>query len=149
MVSLPTQVQKFLSSNSLATIATISDDNDYPYVLPVFYVTDNSSNLYFASHKDSKKLHNILSHPHIGISITDSVNLISLQLQGTANVAEQNFEMVQKILRVASEKSENSFPPIMQIKTGLMQVVTFIIHWYRLTSYSGKSAVFVEGTLED
>jgi len=147
MERLPAEVQKFLSGNNLATIATISDDNDYPYVLPVFYVTDESGILYFATHKDSKKLRNILSHPHIGVAITDPVNLMSLQLQGTATVVPQKYEMIQELLRAANERSENSFPPFMKIEAGSMEIAAFTVHWYRLASYSEKDAVFAEGTL--
>ncbi|MBI3379456.1 pyridoxamine 5'-phosphate oxidase family protein [Candidatus Gottesmanbacteria bacterium] len=146
---LPIEVQEFISSNSIATIATISKENDYPYVLPVFYVTDNRFYLYFATHKQSKKLDNILSHPHIGISITDPTNLISLQLQGTATIAQQNPEIIQKLITISNAMSEYSMPPIMKINTGIMQVVTFIIHWYRLARYSEKNALFIEGTLKN
>lgn len=148
MNSLPLEVQKFLSLHNLATIATVSEDNDYPYVLPVFYIIDDNSTLYFASHKDSKKIRNILSHPHIGISITDAAILTSLQLHGKAIVSEQNNELFNKILAVANENSGSSFAPIMQLQTGVVQVVTFTIDWYRLASYSDNQPDFIEGALE-
>jgi nitroimidazol reductase NimA-like FMN-containing flavoprotein (pyridoxamine 5'-phosphate oxidase superfamily) len=124
MNTLPSEVQNFLTSNNIATLATLSDKNDYPYVLPVFYIIDKNFHLYFASRKDTRKIQNILFHPHIGISITDSLNLISLQLHGTAKITKSTPEMVEKI------------------------VLTFTIEWFQLANYSGKDAVLVEGKME-
>ncbi len=148
MKKLPDEVQAFVSLHNLATIATISSENDYPYVLPIYFVTDDSFKIYFASHRDGRKLRNIISHPHIGMSITSPDNLKSLQLQGTATVAEQSPAIVEKIIEVANEKSEHSMPPIMKIERGAMLVVTFTIHWYRLANYTEQKAVFIEGKLE-
>jgi uncharacterized pyridoxamine 5'-phosphate oxidase family protein len=143
MTGLPTEVKKFLSENSLATIATSSNDNDYPYVIPVYYVILDNSYLYFASHKGSKTLHNILSHPHISISITNHSDLIQLQLQGTAMVVEHKTEIIEKIIEISNKKSENNMPPILQIETGVMELVTFVVHWYKLSDYSKKNLFLV------
>jgi len=146
---LPTEIKKFLSLHYLATIATISIHNDYPYIIPIFYITSDVSRLYFATHKNSKTFQNILSNPHISISITDPTNLISLQLQGIATVTEQKTEIIQQILVLANEKSENSMPPLMQIEAGTMQLVAVTPHWYKLSNYSNNTATFVEGSLDN
>jgi nitroimidazol reductase NimA-like FMN-containing flavoprotein (pyridoxamine 5'-phosphate oxidase superfamily) len=147
MTNLPVDVDEFLSSNSIATIATISEDADYPYVLPVFYITENS-NLYFASLKECKKIKNILFHPHIGISITDPVNLKSLQLEGSAEIAEQKPQQIEKLLVIAHKNSQNNLSPLLMIEKSSMVIIQFIIHRYRLSDYSGKNATMVEDNFE-
>lgn len=147
MTNLPVEVHAFLSSNSIATIATISEDTDYPYVLPVFYITENS-NLYFASLKECKKIKNILFHPQIGISITDPVNLKSLQLEGSAGITEQKPQQVEKLLIIAHENSQNNLAPLLQIRKDAMVIVEFFIHQYRLSDYSGKHASMIENNFE-
>lgn len=147
MKRLPDQVTAFLNSHNLVTIATMSKDTDYPFVTPVFYVVDENNTLYFASHAKSNKIHNITSHPHIGLSITDVHVLQSLGLQGAAVVGKQHPEIIQKILAISSNNSDHAFPPIMQIKDGAMELVTVTIHWYRLSTFSWRDPGFIEGTL--
>lgn len=146
MNGLPEEIKSFLSSNSVATIATVTDDKDYPYVLPVFYVVDDNFKLYFISPEESRKVKNILANPHMSVSITDTSKLISLQLHGTATVSERNPKLTEWLIEVSNKNSYQLLPPMMQIKTDQTVVVSFNIDWYQLSNYSGKEFIQIEGT---
>lgn len=152
MHTIPNEVLSFLTSNVIATIATLSK-NGYPYTFPVFYIFDSDSHLYFASHKESQKIDNMILYPQVGISITDAEQLLTLQLQGTAKVMGPKMKNLSKtilrIFEVANANSNNVLPPIMKIGTGMMELVNFSIEHFRFSRYSEQDAVFVEGTLKD
>ncbi len=147
MDQLPSTIQQFISHNTVATIATISVSNGYPYVLPVFYVLHTDNKLYFSSHKDSRKIKNIEANPHIGISITDITHLQSFELQGTAKLESASSEIINKIIKNSNAESQNSFPPIMKLEQGSMQLISVTIEWYRLADYSTSAPIFTEGTV--
>jgi nitroimidazol reductase NimA-like FMN-containing flavoprotein (pyridoxamine 5'-phosphate oxidase superfamily) len=150
-MNLPRPVLSFLHEHWIATIATISQEDDYPHVVPIFYIAKENGTIYFLSNVNSKKLENILSHPHIGMVITNSDTLTSLELKGDATVvsaAAEKLQLVQEINTVATKASSNAFPPVLQLNDGSsIQVIKFSIEWYRLSSYGGKEPEFTEGTL--
>ena len=152
-MNVPSPVLTFLHEHCVATIATISQDDDYPHVVPIFYISKDDGTIYFLSNVNSKKLENILSHPHIGMAITNSETLTSLELKGSATIvsaAEQKMQLVEEINAVATKASSNAFPPVIQLNNGSsIQVIKFFIEWYRLTGYGGKDPEFIESPKSD
>lgn len=149
MSYFPNEVMQFLSSHSVATVSTVSVENDYPYAVPMFYAAGEKPVLFFASHSDSRKIRNIAAHPHVGVTIIDIQNLTTLQLQGTAIVGDQDLTMIKKVLQIANDGSGDTLPPLMKIPSSSMLLITFNISWFKLSSYSENKAVYFEGTIEE
>lgn len=65
------QIEKILSSTRYATVSTV-DEKGSPWAAPVWYVDDESNNIYWWSPKDSQHSKNIASNPEVYITIFDS-----------------------------------------------------------------------------
>lgn len=137
------EVKSFLEQNSLATIAIYGEDG-YPHVLPVVYVVDENYNLYFTSQKESHKTELILANPNVGLSITDTNSITTIQLKGKAIVGDQNPAIIAKLVAAANAKSEDSFPPFIKIKNGPLEFIKIELVWYRLADYSEADPIFSE-----
>jgi uncharacterized pyridoxamine 5'-phosphate oxidase family protein len=148
MSYFPTEVQQFLTAHSVATLSTVSVENDYPYAVPMFYATGDGPSVFFVSHNDSRKIRNIAAHPHTGVTIIDTQHLTTLQLQGTAIVGNQDAAMIKKVLEIATTGSGDTLPPLMKIPSSSILLVSFSIAWYKLSSYSENKAVYFEGIID-
>jgi general stress protein 26 len=67
-----TEIERFLESNLILQLATLEEDN-YPNINQVwFYYDKNSGKIYATTHKESRKVQNILKNPDkIYFSIDD------------------------------------------------------------------------------
>jgi hypothetical protein len=145
---LDIQVKDFLTENSLATIGTISKDDQYPYLLPVVYFLDNKHNLRFASHRKSKKIEDILANSHIGVSVTSQSNLKTLQLKGEAHIDQHtDIDASTQLIRIANENIHFSFPPFIKLGGGDYCTVSFTPCWYRFSDYANAEPIFIEKSL--
>lgn len=146
------EVQNFFTHHTLATIATKASENRYPHVTPLFYVTDENLHLYFMSHENSEKLKKILSNPRITVSITDQSTITTLQLKGVTTAIEDSpkkIEVMEKIIRVSNDASNNSFPPITKLSGGPLHVYEFTPQWFQYSNFSGKEAVIYKDGLDN
>lgn len=83
------QVIEYLRKKTTVTLATMSE-NGNPITHPVAYVSDEDGVVYFATSKNTRKVHNIMKNQHVAYSVfeeTSDLNAIrSIQMEGTASV---------------------------------------------------------------
>jgi len=91
------QIEDFLQSNHILTLATSSDN--FPYVATCFYVFDKEAiALIFASDKDTCHMRQALANPHVAVAIylcTDKVGLIrGVQCKGRVLEATKSQKII-------------------------------------------------------
>lgn len=146
---IPDTVRGFIKKNSVASIATIPADSEYPHIVPVFYVTDAEEHIYFISAMGSAKLANIAARPHVALSITEPGKLRTLELKATAVIVKKlepkDHKILDQISRVSSEGSKFSFPPVMQIDGKGIQLVQLTIQAFHFANYAGHETNVLTG----
>jgi uncharacterized protein YhbP (UPF0306 family) len=81
------QLLTYLKSQNLMTVAT---NGDYPWAASVYFITDNSFNIYFLSEPTTIHCRNIQKNQNVACSITDSRQKVTdkkigVQIQGSAH----------------------------------------------------------------
>jgi uncharacterized protein YhbP (UPF0306 family) len=86
-VDLPQVVRAFLEANSTLALATVNADGQ-PECAPVYFVSDDTLNLYWLSSITSRHSVNIASRPAVAATIYPAVwgweDICGLQIEGTA-----------------------------------------------------------------
>ena len=90
MNDLKEKILKKMNEHTLASFATISDDGK-PWTRYVVVKADDQMNIWFATFKNSRKVHQIAKNPdvHLVLGVTDPQTAVSwLQVQGRAEILE-------------------------------------------------------------
>lgn len=112
--------KQFLSDNRLGTLSTLSSETAFPQSVVVYYVFEGDY-IYFVTAKNSQKIRNIQKNKQIALCVFDKANLISLQIEGEADINSDEAlktKIPQKILEVV-KSSENTFslPPVVLLSS--------------------------------
>ncbi len=146
MIKLPQHIQKFITENSTAHVATISEDNNWPQVATTYYVFDNNS-IYLVTRPESRKIKNIAANNHIALVITDSSKLITLQIECISEIVK-DIKLKTIIVKTYSQTSHNAnpgaFTPLMKTVGSSVEVVKCTINWYRYSDFSGSKQIMLE-----
>lgn len=146
---LPDIVWKFLSSNHVLHLATISSDKKRPQVATVFYVfVDNF--IYFLMRPESIRIKNISVNNNVALVITDASSLQTLQIDGMAEIIEEpetELEIIRKYSQIKNGSSQRVFHPVMKTKGSSFKVVKSIIKWFRYSDFSGPKQFMVENRM--
>jgi general stress protein 26 len=97
-----TEIERFLESNLNLQLATLEEDN-YPNINQVwFYYDKNSGKIYATTHKESRKVQNILKNPDKIYFSIDDENFYTEGLKGVKGRARATiiFEDRQKVISV-------------------------------------------------
>jgi len=84
-VSLSKSAQQFLIENHVAVLSTI-DRNGNVYGATVYYYPESANKVYILTKASTQKANNILAHPQVALTVSDSDRLQTLQIQGMAEV---------------------------------------------------------------
>jgi nitroimidazol reductase NimA-like FMN-containing flavoprotein (pyridoxamine 5'-phosphate oxidase superfamily) len=103
-----------INTNIHMTIATV-DAQGKPWITPVFYVHDNSYNLYWTSYKESEHSKNIRNNSNVSIVIYGPVP------------PENNIDAVYMQATVTQLESENEAFPAINILSKHIQEAKFMI----------------------
>ena len=88
MNNLDEKILQKMNEHTLASFATISDDGK-PWTRYVVVKADDQMNIWFATFKNSRKVHQIAKNPdvHLVLGVTDPQTAVSwLQVQGRAEI---------------------------------------------------------------
>ena len=88
MNKLNQKILQKMNEHTLASFATISDDGK-PWTRYVVVKADDQMNIWFATFKNSRKVHQIAKNPdvHLVLGVTDPQTAVSwLQVQGRAEI---------------------------------------------------------------
>lgn len=138
----------FLKAHSLATLATVSPDG-HPRARLIYYVCDDSLNLYFLSLGNTRKVSDIRANPKAAIVVSGDDKTHTLQIEG---VFEEMTDTA-TFGPVITELSRNLFPenapeaPITHMDKGKPVFFKFVptwIRWGNFTLGNSNAEVFVE-----
>ena len=88
MNKLEEKIFQKMNEHTLASFATISEDGK-PWTRYVVVKADDQMNIWFATFKNSRKVHQITNNPevHLVLGVTDPQTAVSwLQIQGRAEI---------------------------------------------------------------
>ena len=138
----------FLKANRAGVIATVSSEGT-PHASVVYYVTDESFNIYFVTKIDSRKYASIKANPPVAVTVGHLDVPQTLQIEGIAvelTGQEDKNEHVPALMEMLS-KNNPSFLPIAKMDS---EVVVMWIEpkWVRWGDFSveaiGNEHMFTE-----
>ena len=142
----------FLKANRAGVIATVSSEGT-PHASVVYYVTDDSFNIYFVTKIDSRKYASIKANPTVAFTVGHLDVPQTLQIEGIAvelTGQEDKNEHVPALMEMLS-KNNPSFLPIAKMDS---EVVVMWIEpkWVRWGDFSveaiGNEHMFTEIPLQ-
>lgn len=110
----------FLRSNNLGVLSTLSREG-VVQGSAIYYTTDDSGNVYILTKEGTDKARNILANDQVALTVTDTFNMQTLQIQGAASVVTDNNkrqQMFDKLFSMRSTTKGEQRPPVTQIEAG-------------------------------
>lgn len=140
------EVKQFIQTQYLMYLSTLDNIDPFPLVTCMFYLPDEDcSHLYFLSHADSHKMHNIADNPKVGICIAKEQTLETVQITGIAEIetdVEKKIAIFNKLNTLANEKSGVNFPPFLKLEGGTIQIVRVELQTYQYSDFARVVALF-------
>ncbi len=135
------QAKKFLQSNFLAEIATVTPGGE-PQVATIFYVMDDDFNFYFVTRRSSRKYANLANNNKVGMVVTSEKGPETVQIQGEV---DSSFKDIYKFIAILGTKVDLFnlyYGPFLKL-TGLdFQVFKVTVHWLRLLNLQEGADVY-------
>lgn len=141
----PDEILQFIILNHTLHVATISSDEPKPQIATVYYIFDGDF-IYFPAPSQSVRIKNISANKNIAMVITNESSLVTLQIEGEAEIVddvETEKDIIEKYSRISNEASTLSFPPITKTKDSF-RIVRCFIKWYRYSDFSGPKKFVLE-----
>lgn len=144
---------KFLENNHLGILATVSEENS-PNATAIYYVTEDTFQLYFATSKDSKKYQNILKNNKVVLVVTEEPTKV-LQIEGEARVIEDYAKkgfIIDHYLEIAKKSNPDyaNWPPLLKLPNQNDFVfLEIIISQFKFSDFSESLSSITQGTPED
>lgn len=145
---------EFLKKNRLATLATISIENNAPQAAFVYFLTDEDFHIYIVTAKDSRKFSNISKNNKVALVIGQEMEPLVLQIEGTAKIEADKSKihhLSSKYLGVANVNTTTpNWPPVMKLAVdqGYEFIKVTITH-FKFSDFVGLDSFIVEGTPEN
>jgi len=128
----------FIQNQHLLHLATL-DNNNHPDVTSVVYYCTDDFHFYFSARSSSRKFSNLSHCEHVGFSITNETEQITVQGKG---IARMNTDpavvgaMLAHLAGVSGEPlAEHWPPPILKIHDGTYHVLEIIPDWLRFGDF--------------
>lgn len=124
------------------TISTVSEENT-PESATVYFVHNQTLDIFFITRKKSRKYKNIMHNPHVAFVVTCEHPPKTIQLEGTASVVTDPHEQMDHFTELVKRSSErNPVPPVAQlVESGEMVFMKITTTWARF----GKFEAMKEG----
>lgn len=143
---LPLKIKSFIKSNSVAHIATLTQ-NSKPNLATIYYVFKDD-HLYFLTRSESKRVKNILKNNNVALLINDIPALITLQLECKAKIIDSEKDknnILEAYSSAANEASQETFPPVIKTYGTSFKIIKCSINWFRYSNFSGPKQFRMEG----
>lgn len=138
----------FLKQQFIMQIATSYKNK--PAAAVVIYAIDNKFNIYFATHKDSRKSQNLLKNSNISLSIWKERESL-VQADGVVSIVRETKEQskIMDMLADTATNDKNFWPPLFRIKGDEYIFFKTKLSWARVLdlepmTISQKESPFVE-----
>jgi uncharacterized pyridoxamine 5'-phosphate oxidase family protein len=152
------KVLEFLMQHKHAGLSTVTLDGK-PEAATIYYGIDKHFNFYFPTGTLSRKFKNLQKNPHVALAVTDVKKLITVQMEGVAEVVRSIpkdhhgiIELTKALspsLRETLENLWDPIPPVIKMKNGKLAILKVKIRWVRWADFSlsakeTKGVYFVE-----
>lgn len=132
------------------TISTVSEENK-PESATVYFVYDQTLDIYFLTRKKSRKYKNIMHNPHVAFVVTCEHPPKTIQLEGVASVVTDPKEQMDHFNELVKRSSErNPVPPVAQlVDSGEMVFMKISTAWARFGKFEAmrEGGKFIEANL--
>lgn len=137
---LTDQTIEFLKSNDIAVLST-SDKKGTVCGAVVYYVVDENHRVYILTKADTNKTRNIIAHSQVALTIFDTVEARTLQIQGSATI-ETDEEIKQHIFKTIMKphkyKGGYNLPPVAWLDAGMFVIITINPKSANYSDFSNK-----------
>lgn len=132
------QTLDFLRSQSLLHIATLNNIN-HPEVASVFYYCYDDFRIIFSTRSHSRKFENLSQCEHVGFTVTNATDVVTVQGQGTAKITTNPVTIGKMVLHLAGVGIGSLLdlwpPPVHKITDGTFHVLEITPTWLRLGDF--------------
>lgn len=145
---------KFLASNRLASIATLSVEDNAPQASLIYYMIGENFHIYIVTAKDSRKFKNISKNNKIALVVGQEMEPLVLQIDGVAEVVEdedKKHQLSSQYLEMANSNTKTpNWPPVMKLSTtGGYVFMEITVTKFKFSDFSGLDNFITEGTSKD
>lgn len=146
------EAKKFLSSNVVASLATISFQENKPEVSVVYYYYDNTKYIYFATTKEGQKINNITVNNNVALTICDVSAKKEIQISGTADFVDDPEADSQYLVAIHQAIKANASDvdewPLLHLHPEGIRIVRIAIEEFKYSQFKPQALV-IEGNSDD
>lgn len=127
-------------NTNIGVISTISKDN-MPESATIFYVLEETLELYFITRSKTRKYQNIKSNPNVAFVISTINPPKTIQMSGIASEVDYEDGDIKRFEELAKKASEEfTMPPISQmVESGGMVFMKIRPTWIRFGNFEAKN----------
>ncbi len=115
-MNLSPEASEFLKTHYVGVISTVSPGGE-PWNTVVYYVADNSGDIFFFTKNQTKKYDNLAQNPKVAFVVYDAEHRITTQISGRASVVEDQMQINQFFDRIDQVLDIESHPlPIEKLR---------------------------------
>lgn len=137
MEDVKTDALAFLKRNRTGVIATAGHDN-LPHISVIHYICDDKFNIYFLTHKNTRKYKSIIAHPQVAFTVFTEGAPQSIEVEGMAADISDSIEAGSKKDELFEVLMLNPVfnPPISKLDTNDTAVVWIKPSWVRWADFA-------------
>ena len=145
---------EFLKNNRLASLATISSEENAPQASLIYYIASENFHIYIVTAKDSRKFKNITKNNKVALVVGQEMDPLVLQLEGTTEIVEDEskiHDLSSRYLEIANSNTKTpNWPPVMRLSVseGYVFVKITVTH-FKFSDFTGLDSFIIEGTPKD
>jgi len=125
------QALRFLKSNHLAAVGTISKNGE-PHVATLLYLMDDDFNFYFITHRYTRKCNNLEGNNKVGIAITSDANgPETVQIQGESEILANNSKEFVDRLNEWMDASTSYYGSFLKVTSAEFWIFKVKTNWLR------------------
>lgn len=143
------QALAFLKNHKAGVLATVSSEGQ-PHASAIYYVCDDSFNVYFMTLINSRKFASFKANPKVAFTVGALDTPQTLQLEGTVTELrseEETSEHIEDIVKVLTS-NKHYFAPIMHLDPAKEVLMWLKPTWIRWADYAtldkGDEKIFTE-----
>ncbi len=139
----------FLKAHSAGVLSTVSSDGK-AHGSAIYYVADDTFNIYFVTLKTSRKFANLTANPSVALTIGRQDVPQTLQLEGIAAMLQHEEEIKAHVADLLKVLTSNSvyYAPITKLDNDATAIVWIQPKWIRWADYAsvetGAKDVLIE-----
>jgi general stress protein 26 len=119
--ALKNEALDFIKSNRVGAFATV-DKKNVPHVAVVYCYVDDDLSIYFMTRVEARKHKNLIAHPIVSMSFSDSSSMKTVQLTGKAKVIDdlkESQDVMYKLFTMRFKDQNSTNPPLQLFERGL------------------------------